>query len=358
MSATQLDSGSIWARVVVGTSLLAVILGAGHLGAPESWVATGAAAAMLLLPWILLPRDPGPLIAGSWARDSRAIILWSLGIFIPFALGFHLWFTVALGFDLKPELSLDRISRFESELRSTPQEVLRYPAGQRPELRVWVRDRQVYMLVPPDSLAVELQIERKGTTNNEQMSRLRFINRKLHKLPNTAHQDYEQGSKLLPGQGFSFSVKNLQSMEFNNTGAQTWILKTPVHEFQIEAGEQEIIPRNLWWLPIMLVMHILTVALPEEYFFRGFVQRVLKDKLPSIKVPLLPGKFPIAIVVASLLFALCHLASVPAPTRLAVFFPSLIFGWMYERSGSLTQPIIYHALSNVVLTTYEMIWIG
>ena len=108
----------------------------------------------------------------------------------------------------------------------------------------------------------------------------------------------------------------------------------------------------------MILLHLVAVALPEEYFFRGFVQRVLRDKLPKIKVPFLPGPFPLAIVVSSLLFALVHMAAVPHVNRLAVFFPSLLFGWLYERSGNLSQPIAYHALSNVVLAVYEMIWFG
>ena len=35
------------------------------------------------------------------------------------------------------------------------------------------------------------------------------------------------------------------------------------------------------------------------------------------------------------------------PTRLAVFFPALVFGWMRSRSGSIAPGAVFHALCNV-----------
>ena len=53
------------------------------------------------------------------------------------------------------------------------------------------------------------------------------------------------------------------------------------------------------------------------------------------------------LVVSSLLFALGHVAVVPNPQRLAVFFPALVFGWMRARTGSIVPGAVFHALCNL-----------
>ena len=52
-------------------------------------------------------------------------------------------------------------------------------------------------------------------------------------------------------------------------------------------------------------------------------------------------------VVTSAVFALGHLATVPEPARLAVFFPSLAFGWLRARTGGIGAGVLYHASCNL-----------
>jgi membrane protease YdiL (CAAX protease family) len=47
------------------------------------------------------------------------------------------------------------------------------------------------------------------------------------------------------------------------------------------------------------------------------------------------------------LFAVSHLAVIPNPLRLAVFFPALLFGWMRARTGSIAAAAVFHALCNL-----------
>jgi membrane protease YdiL (CAAX protease family) len=89
--------------------------------------------------------------------------------------------------------------------------------------------------------------------------------------------------------------------------------------------------------PYDLVAQLLFVALPEETFFRGSLQ-------PSV----LPKRPYASIIIASVVFALAHLATDRNPARLLVFFPSLVFGWLRLRSGSLIPGIVFHALCNVL----------
>ncbi|HET9933586.1 MAG TPA: MrtC family glutamic-type intramembrane protease, partial [Polyangiaceae bacterium] len=72
---------------------------------------------------------------------------------------------------------------------------------------------------------------------------------------------------------------------------------------------------------------LLGVAFPEEAFFRGYLQSSLDTAWP-------PGRrlfgAPVgrSIWVTSAIFAVGHLLTEPYPGRLAVFFPSLLFGFL------------------------------
>jgi membrane protease YdiL (CAAX protease family) len=92
---------------------------------------------------------------------------------------------------------------------------------------------------------------------------------------------------------------------------------------------------------------LVVVAIPEEIFFRGYLlvrlERVWRPTRRLWGAPV--GE---ALVVSSALFALGHLAVVPSPQRLAVFFPALVFGWMRGRTGSIAAGATFHALCNVV----------
>ena len=103
----------------------------------------------------------------------------------------------------------------------------------------------------------------------------------------------------------------------------------------------------LWWLTFAAVQ-FLVVALPEEVFFRGYIQGRLDERFPPrwriLGAVLGPGW-----LLAAALFALGHLAIEPSPFRLLVFFPGLLFGWLRARHGTVAAPIVAHALSNLLI---------
>tara|TARA_B100001750_G_scaffold102149_1_gene80691 strand:+ start:334 stop:1113 length:780 start_codon:yes stop_codon:yes gene_type:complete len=94
---------------------------------------------------------------------------------------------------------------------------------------------------------------------------------------------------------------------------------------------------------------LLVVALPEEVFFRGYVQTRLDDHFgrPSSKLFLKLGVHPASLVLQALLFALVHFVAIHNPARLAVFFPGLLFGVVRAWRGGVGAAIVLHALSNV-----------
>jgi membrane protease YdiL (CAAX protease family) len=107
-------------------------------------------------------------------------------------------------------------------------------------------------------------------------------------------------------------------------------------------------------------LHVLdqlfVVALPEEFFYRGYLQARFKRALGDgpQRLGILMGR---AFFLTQFLFALGHLVE-PHPWRLAVFFPALLFGWLRERSGGLVAPVAAHAASNLTVLTLEAWFFG
>jgi membrane protease YdiL (CAAX protease family) len=87
---------------------------------------------------------------------------------------------------------------------------------------------------------------------------------------------------------------------------------------------------------------LVIIALPEEAFYRGYLQSRLDDALPW-KARILGAAIGPSLVITSLVFALGHFATIREPARLAVFFPSLVFGWLRARTGGIGAGVAFHA---------------
>lgn len=92
--------------------------------------------------------------------------------------------------------------------------------------------------------------------------------------------------------------------------------------------------------------NLLLVAIPEEVFFRGYIQGQLLRIYNSKKIIWIVSY---SNLITSILFSLGHFFLNPNLGRLAVFFPSLLFGFLRERSGNIYPSIILHWLSNLVM---------
>lgn len=87
-----------------------------------------------------------------------------------------------------------------------------------------------------------------------------------------------------------------------------------------------------------ILFQLLSVSLPEEIFFRGFLQ----DST---------GKTFKAVIFVSLLFSLAHLPKAIFTNEwilLLSFFPSLVMGWLYMKTNNILPCTIFHLFANVV----------
>lgn len=93
-------------------------------------------------------------------------------------------------------------------------------------------------------------------------------------------------------------------------------------------------------LPLNFILYqFIGAALPEEVFFRGYIQTELKKSLKNAWI---------SIILTSSLFMIAHLFKGLNPVNFGVFLPSLVFGYLREKTGSILWPILFHALSNIL----------
>lgn len=93
-----------------------------------------------------------------------------------------------------------------------------------------------------------------------------------------------------------------------------------------------------------VLIQLLLVALPEEVFFRGYLQQKLGNTVKGV-------------IAVSLLFALAHFVTLclggghglsVCSQAVLTFFPSLVMGYLYMSTGTLWASIIFHFLANIV----------
>ncbi len=94
----------------------------------------------------------------------------------------------------------------------------------------------------------------------------------------------------------------------------------------------------------LIIVQLFFISIPEEVFFRGYLQEKLGHNLKSV-------------VVVSFLFALGHFFTIcllggfhglVCAQNFLTFFPSIVMGYLYLKTGTLWGSIIFHFLSNIV----------
>lgn len=84
------------------------------------------------------------------------------------------------------------------------------------------------------------------------------------------------------------------------------------------------------------------VAFSEEFFYRGYMTLRFEQRWGPVRSAL----------ATAALFALGHLLT-PAPWRLLVFFPALLFAWLRNRTKTIVGASVAHFLCNVWLLILE-----
>ena len=132
-----------------------------------------------------------------------------------------------------------------------------------------------------------------------------------------------------------------------------WLVGYHLYQTQIFGFEPA------WRIPkdaaLLVPYHLFFVAIPEEFFYRGYFQTRLNEVFPR---RFLVFGTPIGwgLVIACLFFAFGHSVVMFRWWHFATFFPGLLFGWMRERTGGPLAGALLHAWANVTVVTLDTMY--
>ncbi len=96
------------------------------------------------------------------------------------------------------------------------------------------------------------------------------------------------------------------------------------------------------------LFQLLLIALPEEFYFRGYFQSTI-DRVFKARRRFLGVEVGWGFIITALVFAFAHTIITYRWWHFSIFFPALLFGYLRLRTGSITAPILFHAASNVLM---------
>lgn len=117
----------------------------------------------------------------------------------------------------------------------------------------------------------------------------------------------------------------------------TWAYSTYIIPGVDMQGEIKALLAALPKTPVYFLLQFVAVAIAapivEELLFRGYLQTALSSRFGA----------PVAILLASFLFALVHMQPYAIPALMLI---GLTFGYLYHRTGSLKVNIALHVVNN------------
>lgn len=128
------------------------------------------------------------------------------------------------------------------------------------------------------------------------------------------------------------------------------------HFYQGWLGYEPVgrLPQN--YLIDVVAYHAFFVALPEELFYRGYMQSRLNQLYPK-RWKLLGVWVGPAMLWTTVLFTVGHSLVTLRWWHFAILFPSLLFGWLREKTGNVMAGALCHACCNILMVTLET-WYG
>lgn len=309
---------------------------------PMAWPAAGPYQGVVIALAFLY----APVLADRWAgerppRPPRGAGLRSVGIgllaaavILPlFAAGNHLVQLHVRGRDFLGGPAAARLVSWPAEWEGRPPSL----DGEQP--RVWMDAGLVVVANPPEA-GRAAQVDWSPVAGAPGPRLAGVVGDELRELGESARAPLD----LPAGSALVFRARGVERLSMPGTGE---ILAGATGARRDAPRDQR--PGWTWWLWI-LASQVILIALPEEVFYRGWLQPRLRRVWPG-GLRLLGVDLGPAILLTSALFALGHVVTIPAAFRLAVFFPSLLFCWLRDRTDHIAGPVTLHVLSNLAMLT-------
>ncbi len=126
-----------------------------------------------------------------------------------------------------------------------------------------------------------------------------------------------------------------------------WLADGPLGEILTRPGVELGIA-----LSSLVATHLFFVAIPEEFFYRGYVQTRLNEVFPR-KFIIAGIPFGHGLWIATLIFAFGHSVVEFQWWHFATFFPGLLFALLRERSGGIITGAFLHAACNIIVSIQD-----
>ncbi len=358
------EPASLFAIMLLG--LAGLTAAASVVPVLNDWLLLLAALVFIGLPYVWLTRRGEDL--NRFGIDLQSIPLRHIGlgllatilIFPIFAVGFHTWETEIE--DKQAHFHSDHLRQWSTDLDAP-----RIVDASTPGLQIRAHNQHLYLhWVPPSSVestTLKSTLDRPWRwTTTQSLSTTALDANTDDGLAsswslNLSSSRSGHASLALPlDVDPALSAPQTLSLDLSSLDASTPIF---IGGTAVEPEEDSLLQwkRDHWWLLLWGLTHLLLIALPEEYFYRGYLQTRLGDLFhgPNSDLespPTLLG-FSYANWATSACFALGHFL-IPIggsfnPGRLAVFFPSLIFGRLKRHTGSIIAPTVFHAGANMMI---------
>lgn len=105
----------------------------------------------------------------------------------------------------------------------------------------------------------------------------------------------------------------------------------------------------------LVLYQIFFVAIPEEFFYRGYMQTRLNEVFDR-KFLLFGIPFGHALWITAIVFAFGHSIVVLRWWHFAIFFPGLLFGLLRERTSGIVAGSFFHAACNIVVVSLDTVY--
>lgn len=108
--------------------------------------------------------------------------------------------------------------------------------------------------------------------------------------------------------------------------------------------------------PLKLALyHLFFVAIPEEMFYRGYLQSRL-DEVFAPRWNVLGTLVGPGLLITCVLFAFGHSLVILQWWHVFIVVPSLVFGWLRIRTGDVIAGALFHAWCNVTVAVLDTLY--